>query len=114
MTSTKWYWRTGLRALALLALGTMPIFAQSLNVLWYTGGTETGGGNFPTYEALVANLATQAATHGPTWNVTFWAGGTIPAGTFNVLVVASSDVGPWGPSNSLHGSNAALNAAISG
>jgi hypothetical protein len=108
--------RTGLLALAALAVGATPLFAAStLNVLWYTGGTETcSTGAFATYEALVANLATQGAAHGPTWNVTMWTGGAMPAGSFNVLVVASTTVGPWGlDSNPCAGSNAALNAAIS-
>jgi hypothetical protein len=87
------------------------------NVLWYTGGTETGGFRFATYEALVANLTNQAAAHGPAWNVTIWTGGEnpMPAGPFNVLVVASTAIGPWGGAGDpLAGNNAALNAAISG
>ena len=124
MTSTKLYWRTIWLALAVLALGTMPMVAQNLNVLWYTGGTETraegfNNGAFPTYEALVANLATQAAAHGPAWTVTIWTGGPVPEGSFNVLVVASTSVGPWGSATSpatfinVAGSNDALNTAIS-
>jgi hypothetical protein len=113
MTRAIWCRWTGLLALVMLAATTPLLATNTLNVLWYTGGTETGGGAFATYEALVANLTTQAAAHGTTWNVTIWTGGAVPEGSFDVLVVASTAVGPWGPNNTLKGSNADLNTAIS-
>jgi hypothetical protein len=68
--------------------------ADTLNVLWYTGGVEaTSPGS---YQAAINNLA-NPGTGDPsstTWDVTFWASGAQPAGTYNVLVVASPQ-GGW-------------------
>lgn len=63
------------------------VFANPINVLWYTGGTEASGPG--SYEA---NINALAAGNG--WNVTFWTGGTMPTGSYNVLVIASPE-GPW-------------------
>ena len=74
------------------------VLASPINVLWYTGGTEAHGPG--TYEA---NINTLAAGNG--WNVTFWTGGAMPTGSYNVLVIASPE-GPWstGPDYSSLGS----------
>lgn len=72
--------------------------AATINVLWYTGGVEVNSGTaFTTYKDGVNDLASKApgAPGGNTWNVTFWDSGTIPVGSFNVLVVASPQ-GGWG------------------
>jgi hypothetical protein len=68
---------------------TVPASAATFNILWYTGGTEASGPG--TYEANINTLAAGAssAPGGNTWNVTFWTGGAMPAGTYNALVVAS-------------------------
>jgi len=84
-----------LGGVALAALATsLPVSAAVINVLWYTGGVQDTSG--PSYNQNVLNLAAAApgAPGGNTWNVTFWASGAIPAGSFNVLVVASPQ-GGW-------------------
>src|SRR5215471_12403827 len=74
-------------------------FGSTIDVLWYTGGTEESGPG--TYEANIMNLVAQEEnpafnTSGSvnTWDVTFWTGGAEPTGTFNALVAASPQ-GPW-------------------
>jgi len=74
-------------------------FAGTINILWYTGGTEASGPG--TYEAAINNLVAQEENAAfnisgsvNTWNVTFWTGGAMPTGTFNALVVASPE-GGW-------------------
>jgi hypothetical protein len=82
-------------------------YADTVNVLWYTGGTEASGPG--TYEAAINNLA-NPGTGDPssaTWNITFWTGGARPAGDFNVLVVAS-DIGDWSTFPNYTSLNAAL------
>jgi hypothetical protein len=95
-------------AVALIA-GAPNAARADINVLWYTGGVN-GVSDFSSYNAGVTALATDAATDplGPKvpWHVTFWAGGAMPAGTFNALVVASPQ-GGWGT----YPSYAALGAA---
>jgi len=83
----------------LLALGASSVGASTINVLWYTGGVESGSPG--TYVAAINNLVAQEEnplfnTTGSvnTWNVTFWAGGPMPAGSFNTLVTASPQ-GGW-------------------
>lgn len=81
-------------ALALtIALAAIPVYAGTIDVLWYTGGV-----NGASYQTDINNLAALApgAPGGNTWNVTYWASGAMPAGSFNVLVVASAE-GGWGP-----------------
>src|SRR6185312_5958597 len=70
------------------------VLANPINILWYTGGTEASGPG--TYEADVNTLAALAPSSpgGNTWNVTFWSGGAMPTGSFNVLVIASPE-GGW-------------------
>lgn len=84
---------------ALLVAGGLNAGAATINILWYTGGTEASGPG--TYEADVNALV--AAEENPlfnvsgsvnTWNVTFWTGGAMPTGSFNALVVASPQ-GGW-------------------
>jgi hypothetical protein len=79
-------------ALAIVAFTVTGSPAATINVLWYTGGTEVSGPG--TYETDIGNLVGQAAAApgNNTWNLTFWQGGAMPAGTFNVLV-AASDLG---------------------
>jgi hypothetical protein len=76
--------------------------SAAVDILWYTGGVEVGGGApAGTYVADINALAGQVATGGggavapATWNVTFWSGGAMPGGSYNVLVVASPQ-GGWG------------------
>lgn len=94
----------GFLALTVLLAGRAPIFADTLNVLWYTGGVQDTDLNYTTD---IGVLATQAAAHGPAWNVTFWSGGAMPAGTFNVLIDASPE-GGWATSPSYTALGAAL------
>ena len=88
---------------------TLPARADTVNVLWYTGGVEaTSAGS---YQAAANALATPG-TGDPstaTWNITYWASGAVPVGTFNVLVVASPQ-GGW----SQNPDYSALNAAAPG
>src|SRR5579875_1670433 len=78
-----------LRSIGLLAglAVSGAVFAIPIKVLWYTGGTEASGPG--TYEA---NINTLAAANG--WTVTFWTGGSMPSGSYNVLVIASPE-GGW-------------------
>lgn len=88
-------------ALVLLAV-EQPNAQAALNVLWYSGGVENlDPGTFGNYrDNIGTNLVAQAATGGGgvvapnTWNVTFWDGGAIPVGSFDVLVVTSPQ-GGW-------------------
>jgi len=73
--------------------------ASNVNILWYTGGTETSGPG--TYEANINALAAQEQNPGfnvsgsiNTWNITYWSGGAMPVGAYNVLVAASKE-GSW-------------------
>jgi hypothetical protein len=96
-------------ALGLMAWAQGSASAQVVNVLWYTGGVSTSTANFSSYSAALASLAAAApsAPGGNTWNITQWASGPEPVGTFNVLVTASPE-GPW---NTASPSYAALQAA---
>jgi hypothetical protein len=60
-----------------------------VSVLWYTGGVEASGPL--TYETAISGLAVPGVgdPSSATWNITYWTGGAVPLGTFNVLVVAS-------------------------
>lgn len=80
--------------------------AASINVLWYTGGTEVSGAG--SYAADINALATPGAgdPSAATWNITYWTSGAMPSGTFNALVVASPQ-GGW----STYPSYTDLNAA---
>ncbi|MEO6798910.1 MAG: PEP-CTERM sorting domain-containing protein [Rhodanobacter sp.] len=85
-----------LRSIALVAGLTLSgtVLASTLNILWYTGGTEaTGPGSYETnMDALAASAP--GAPGGNTWNVTYWTGGAMPTGSFNALVIASPE-GGW-------------------
>jgi len=80
--------------------------ASTVNILWYLGGV-TNSGTLGSYTDAVNHLVSQEQSafnvSGSinTWNVTFWNGGAMPVGPFNVLVTASPE-GPWttGPSYS--------------
>jgi len=81
-------------ALALLlmvlsAFGAPGAQASTIDILWYTGGVT----NAPDYKASFNALA-GSSPGGNAWNITFWDSGSIPAGTFNTLVVASQ-IGGW-------------------
>ena len=89
------------RFLKLVAIGlgltlSGAVLANPVNILWYTGGVVSGGSSISNYDTAVGDLAALAPTSpgSNTWNVTFWNGGTMPTGTFNVLVIASP-TGPW-------------------
>lgn len=77
-------------------------FAQgTVNILWYTGGIASDTSSFATYDSAINNLVTQEEnpafnTSGSvnTWNVTFWDGGAMPSGSYNVLINASPE-GFW-------------------
>jgi hypothetical protein len=71
--------------------------ATVLDVLWYGGGVGDGGGP-SSYQTNIMTLATQGVGDpNPTsWNITFWDAGAMPAGSFDVLVVASPE-GSWNP-----------------
>jgi len=89
-----------LKALAAIALASSVYSAKAstLNILWYTGGAEASGPG--TYEANITALAAQEmnplfnTASVNTWNLTFWQGGPMPAGSYNVLVSASQE-GFW-------------------
>lgn len=79
-------------------MGGLNLGAQ-INILWYTGGTEASGPG--TYETAINSLVAQeenplfnVSGSVNTWNVTFWSGGAMPAGSYNVLVGASHE-GSW-------------------
>lgn len=81
-------------ALALLlmvlsAFGAPGAQASTIDILWYTGGVT----NAPDYKASF-NVLAGSSPGGNAWNITFWDSGSIPAGTFNTLVVASQ-IGGW-------------------
>lgn len=92
-----------LLTVCLLALTFGSVHADTINVLWYTGGTENSGPG--TYEANLGQLSAQSLVAGASspstpdnvLNITFWQGGSIPIappGGFNTLVVASPQ-GGW-------------------
>jgi hypothetical protein len=91
-------------------LSAVAAYADPLNVLWYTGGTEPTSPPGGTYEANITSSLAMPGTGDPSstnWNITFWQGGAVPAGTFNVLVVPSL-IGPWSPGPNYTALNAAL------
>ena len=91
-----------------LGLVSMAASADTVNVLWYTGGVTSG--NVLSYDGAVANMATDSVAAGQnTWNVTFWDSGAMPTGTFNVLVVTSPE-GGWGTNPDY----SALDSAVTG
>jgi hypothetical protein len=103
---------TGL-VVALVAGAASSSFAATINVLWYTGGVQDTA-DFSSYTAAVNNLVSQEENPGfnvsgsvNTWNVTFWAGGAKPAGSYNVLINASPE-GGW----NVYPSYTALSTAI--
>jgi hypothetical protein len=67
--------------------------ATDINVLWYSGGVQSFDNN---YKGDIGTLASPGAgdPSSATWNITFWDGGAVPAGSFNALVVASPQ-GGW-------------------
>jgi hypothetical protein len=67
----------------MVAFSTLAV-AAPINVLWYSGGVNSGSTNYQT--------ASAGSVAGDT--VTFWDSGPIPTGTFNVLVIASPQ-GGW-------------------
>ena len=85
---------------AALVLGSLPAFAGTINILWYTGGVTSSGGSAGTsYTDAINNLVLQEESafnvaSVNTWNVTFWDSGAMPTGPFNVLVGASPQ-GSW-------------------
>lgn len=103
---------------ALVGVAALPTFGADINILWYTGGTEVTGGT--SYETAVGNLVTQEENPAfnmtgsvNTWNVTFWTGGAMPAGSYNVLVAASSE-GPWSTGPSYSALTSAVNSSSFG
>jgi hypothetical protein len=83
-----------------------------INVLWYSGGVVAESRD---YKLAVTHLISQAA-RAPTpnaWTITFWDSGPRPAGSFNVLVVASS-VGRWATPPNYSALIAAVEAASFG
>lgn len=91
------------------------VLAGPINVLWYTGGTEVSGQPAGTYVSDVNTLAALAPSSpgGNTWNVTFWSGGAMPTGAFNVLVIASPE-GSWASSPDYSGLTSALGSITYG
>jgi hypothetical protein len=87
-------------AAAILVAGSSSMLAGTINVLWYTGGVSAPGGTSGSYAGEIANLTAQEMSafnisgSVNTWNVTTWAGGPMPAGSFNVLVTVSRE-GGW-------------------
>lgn len=74
--------------------------AGPINVLWYTGGVGDSGGAVD-YQTDILTLAAPqggdpAAGATASWAITFWNGGAMPVGSYNVLVVASPQ-GGWSP-----------------
>lgn len=100
-------------------LAVSPVFASTVNILWYTGGakvTSTAG----SYETVINALAVQEANpifniSGSinTWNITYWTGGAKPVGTFNVLVAAAA-AGPWNTNPNYLALTTGVNAASFG
>lgn len=83
---------------ALLVASSTSFAAGTVNILWYTGGTVPTGGSYSSY---INNLVSQeqnplynVSGSVNTWNVTFWSGGAMPAGSYNVMVSASQE-GGW-------------------
>lgn len=75
-----------LTAACLMALTYGSANADTINVLWYSGGGYSSGD-----ESTISGLAASSvAVGGNTWNLQYWDGtGSIPSGTWNVMVVAS-------------------------
>jgi hypothetical protein len=90
-----------------LIVAASAAYADSLNVLWYSGGAEPLSNG--TYQTQVNNLANPGTgdSSSTTWNITYWTGGAMPVGSYNVLVVASP-VGPWFADPNYTALNAAL------
>ena len=82
---------TRLLAVSLAFIGTSAT-AGPINVLWYTGGVT----NTPAYKTNIDNLIGEAAVApgNNNWKITYWAGGAMPSGSYNSLVVASPQ-GNW-------------------
>lgn len=72
------------------------VLANPVNILWYTGGTEPYSGTYEANINTLAALAPGAPGHN-SWNITYWTGGAMPSGSFNVLVIASPE-GGWSTS----------------
>jgi len=91
------------------------VLANPINILWYTGGTEVSGKPAGTYVSDVNTLAALAPSSpgGNTWNVTFWSGGAMPTGAFNVLVIASPE-GGWAASPNYSSLQSALGSITYG
>lgn len=71
--------------------------ASPINVLWFDPGTTS-------YEGTESALATPGVgdPSTATWNITYWSSGSMPTGSFNVLVVgSSSNTNPTPLTNSL-------------
>ncbi len=108
-----------LQAIAALALSTgiYSTSASTIDILWYTGGTESSGPG--SYEAAINNLVAQEenplfnTASVNTWNVTFWTGGAMPAGSYDVLVGASA-IGGWSSYPSYGALTSAVNASSFG
>ena len=108
--------RLTVMSLALAALAWAGTASAALNVLWYSGGVEANSvGQYKTAmgTTLVADAAAggvnPVSVAGQTWNVTFWDAGAMPAGSFDVLVVASPQ-GFWSSVPSYGALNAAAPA----
>jgi hypothetical protein len=93
-----------LKVLAGLALASSMYSASAatIDILWYTGGVEAFGGTGGTYHGAVSNLEAQEESAFNVaslnnWNITFWDGGAMPSGSFDVLVTASPQ-GGWSAS----------------
>lgn len=87
------------------------VSAATIDILWYTGGVEA---NFSgQYQSSINNLAAQensvfnVSGSVNTWNITYWASGAMPTGSFDVLVAASRE-GGW----SSYPSYSALTSAV--
>jgi len=102
---------------AFLALGSLPAFAGTVDILWYTGGVRSSGGSAgSSYNDAIMNLVAQEenplfnVASVNTWHVTFWDSGAMPSGTFNVLVGASPQ-GSWSANPDYSGSSPILTSA---
>jgi hypothetical protein len=87
---------------ACLTAGALSASAGTVNILWYLGGVTSDGGLTGTgsYIGAINNLVAQEenplfnVASVNTWNITYWNGGAMPTGAFNVLVTASPQ-GGW-------------------
>ncbi len=102
---------------AFLALESLPVFAGDINILWYTGGVRSDGGSAgSSYNDAIMNLVAQEenplfnVASVNTWHVTFWDSGSMPSGSFNVLVGASPQ-GGWSANPDYSGSSPILTSA---